>query len=138
MSKGVLQFVPSWMQSSLSQVFGQTNFDHEVAARIQIFCKSVFDLLKNAMAVGVLHYLTSRGQSTLLQFIAEGSSLLLIIYCVTYIYALRSHLAPTLISGAVGSMLNIAIGIGISVALLMGVSVGVESAVHEIARLQRN
>jgi hypothetical protein len=138
MSKGVLQFVPSWVHSSLSQVFGHTNFNDEVAVRIQIFCKSVFDLLKNAMAVGVLHYLARRGQSTLLQFIAEGSSLLLIIYCVTYIYAWRSHLAPTLISGAVGSMLNIAIGIGISVALLMGVSVGVESAVHEIARLQRN
>ena len=88
------------------------------------------------MVVGVLHYLSRKGQSTVLKIIAETASVLLIIYCVTYVSSWRLRLFHPLANRRVGAFLDIAVGLGISIALLIGVSVAVESSVHEIGQLE--
>lgn len=85
MSKSVLGIFPAWMQSYLRGIVHNNKVNDEAMVWIQNFAKSAFDLLKNAMAVGVLHYLALKGQSTLLKVISETASMILIIYCVTYV-----------------------------------------------------
>jgi hypothetical protein len=136
MSKSLLEVLPTWMQSYLRGVVRNHKVDDEVTLWIQNFTKSALDLISKAMVVGVLHYLARKGQSTVLKIIAEMASVLLIIYCVTYVSSWRLRLFHPLTNRRLGALLDIAVGVGISVALLVGVSVAIESSVHEIGRLE--
>ncbi len=136
MSKSVLEFFPTWLQLYLRGIVQNHKGNDEATGWIQNFTTSAFDLIKNAMAVGVLHYLARKGQSTELIIISETASILLIIYCITYVSSWRLRLFHPVANRRVGALLDIAVGIGISIALLVGVSVTVESSIHEIARLQ--
>jgi hypothetical protein len=127
MSKSVLGIFPAWMQSHLRGIVHNNEVNDEAMVWIQNFTKSAFDLLKNAMAVGVLRYLALKGQSTLLKVISETASMLLIIYCVTYVSSWRLRLFHPAAYRGIGALLDIAVGVAISIALLVGVSVTVES-----------
>ena len=60
MSKSVLEILPTWMQSYLRGIVHNNKVNAEATVWIQNFTNSAFDLLKNAMAVGVLQYLALR------------------------------------------------------------------------------
>lgn len=124
------------MQSYLRGVVRNHKADNEATLWIQSFTKSALDLISKAMVVGVRHYLSRKGQSTLLKVIAETASMFLIVYCITYVSSWRLRLFHPPASRKVGAFLDIAVGVGISIALLIGVSVAVESSVHEIGQLQ--
>jgi hypothetical protein len=88
------------------------------------------------MAVGILHYLARKGESTVLKIIAETGSMLLIIFCITYVSSWRLRLFHPLANRRIGALLDITLWVAISIALLVGVGVTVESSIHEIGRLQ--
>jgi hypothetical protein len=136
MSKSVLEVLPTWMQSYLRGIVRSQKVNDEFTGWIQNFTKTALDLLNKAMAVGVLHYLARKGQSTVVKVIAETASMLLIIYCITFVSSWRFRLFRPLANRRVGTLLDIAVGVGISIVLLVGISVTVESSIHEIGRLQ--
>ena len=138
MSKSVLEIFPAWMESCLRGIIHNNKVADEATVWIQNFTKSALDLISKAMVVGILHYLARKGQSTLLKVIAETASMLLIVYCITYVSSWRLRLFHPLANRRVGAFLDIVVGVGISIALLIGVSVAVESSVHEIGQLQGN
>jgi hypothetical protein len=136
MSNSALEIFPTWMRSYLSGIVHSDKIDTGTAVWIQDFTRWAFDLLKNAMAVGVLQYLALKGKSRILNMVSEAADLLLIVYCISYVNSWHLSFFHPIANRRVGLLLDTAVGIVISIALLVGISVTVEASVHEIARLQ--
>src|SRR5262245_20264747 len=92
MSKSVLEIFPAWMQSYMRGIVRSRKLNDEVTIWIQNFTRSALDLINKAIVVGVLHYLARKGQSTLMTIIAETASMLLVVYCITYVSSWRLRL----------------------------------------------